>query len=154
MGLVLSALVLVTAGCEPAFSDIAPTQKLEAPMSIFPNNGRRGQSITVIALPAVPSPADGQRVYVVELRLPEGLVEQRVISNGGTGCTDERVADLLRLLGETTADRFPVCIEVEIASDAPVADADFEIELVADDETVISTATFSVLPALEAGQAG
>lgn len=151
MGLVLSA---GACGCQPAFSELAPIQKVEAPMSIFPNNGRRGQSITVIALPAVSSPSDGEFVHVVDIGLGEGITERRIVSNGGTGCTDERVADLLRLLGETTADRFPVCVEIEIAAQAPAGDSEFVLELVAGGQSVISTATFSVLPALDDGQAG
>lgn len=147
MALVLS----FAASCQPAFSDLAPAQKVEAAVSIFPNNGRRGQSLTVIALPAVGSPEAGERVHVVELGFGDGIEAVRVITNSGAGCTDGRVVDLLRLLGETRADRFPVCIEIEIAEDAPVGDSELVLELVADGNSVISIATFSVLPALVEG---
>ncbi len=152
MALVASLFLLPGLGCDAAFDDITPTQKLEVPMSIFPNNGRRGQAITVIALPAVPSPGPEDLVHVVDLQLPAGMQAQRIISNGGSGCTDERVGDLLRLLGETTRDRFPVCVEISIESDAPEGDADFALELVARGQTVTSAATFSILPALEEGE--
>jgi hypothetical protein len=152
--LTLVAVMLGALGCDSAFVDLAPAQKLEVPISIFPNNGRRGQAITVIALPSVPSPEPGEFVHVVDIGLGLGVTEHRILTNGGTGCTDRRVADLLRLLGESGADRFPVCVELEIAADAPAGDFDFVLELVSDGRSIISTTTFSVLPALEDGQAG
>jgi hypothetical protein len=141
-------LVTLVLGCEPAFTELAPAQKVEVAMALFPNNGRRGETMTLIALPSVASPTEGGTIEVVGYQSGGGVEVQRVVTEGGTGCANVRVLDVLRFLGETTEDRFPVCIEVLIAPDAPIGDAQLVVELVSEGEDIVGRATFSVLPAL------
>ena len=121
-------------------------------------DGTRSLSVFVVNK-RVPSPdevSDEAFIFQAELELTSDkpLVARPNLRSLESNDWDERVADLLRLLGETTADRFPVCVEIEIAAQAPAGDSEFVLELVAGGQSVISTATFSVLPALDDGQAG
>ena len=142
------AVLLMVCACEPAFTQLAPVEKTTVPLTIFPNNGRRGDTMTVIALAGMPSPSEGKYIEIVDHHTGPGVLLERLVTEGGVGCSDERVSDLLRLLGETTQDRFPVCMEMTIKEDALVGDGEVVLEFVRDGADVISRATFSVLPAL------
>lgn len=117
-------------------------------MALFPNNGRRGSDLSVVALLDIPS---DRRNFVVVFDAGDGIEQFGFNTGQGNGCEREGVDELLDLLGETRETRFAICFDVQISEDAPLGQRPLVVELISDGEPVISRTTFSVLPALEQG---
>ncbi len=149
MALLSWGLALGGWGCEEAFVTFAPGTKRPVEMALFPNNGRRGSDLSVVALLDIPS---ARRNFVVLFDAGAGVDQFSFNTGMGRGCEREGVDDLLALLGETRETRFAICFDVQISDSAPLGQRPFKLEINSDGEPIISRSVFSVLPALTQGQ--
>ncbi len=143
-----ACLLVVLSACEPAFVLYAPETKRSINTALFPDLGRRGASVSLVALLDLPN---DQFESVVEFDAGPGINLLGFNTGQGLGCQRPNVEELLEQLGE---ERFPICFDVQISQTAPLGDRTLKVEIESLDESLISRIDFEVLEALETRQDG
>lgn len=139
-------------GCgDAAFVTVAPPTKRRVDVAIFPPQGRRDSDSSLVALVNISS---SRRNTVNDFSAGEGIGLVGLSTGQGQGCDREEVEGLLALLGESRDTRYPICIDITIASDAELGPRTLVLELTSDQEPLISRAEFVVLEALNTDGAG